>query len=792
MVKDGMVKELKRLLGMGRSLKDSSRMAEMSEKSARKYRDQDGLPSQQKKVRDYRTKKDAFADVWSEVQQRLEREPRLKSKTLFEWLQGAYPGQFPTTTSRTFERRVHNWKSLHGPGKTVFFSQVHQPGRLAASDFTVCNELGVTIAGHRFEHMFYHCVLTYSNVESVRLSFSESFEALSAGIQKAFWEFGGVPRHHRSDSLAAAVRNHTIRREFTERYSALMTYYRCDAERTNARCANENGDVESSHGKLKDRIDQALMLRGSRDFESREAYVAFVEELVQRANENRQKEFHEEKAHLSRLPDSRLDTDDVIKGVRVSKGSTITVRTNTYSVPSRFIDETVDLRISAETITVTHQGERIQTMPRLIGKKQAAINYRHIIDTLVRKPGAFASYRHREELFPTSVFRMAWDHLRTVHTEAVTDKLYVQILHIAAQESQDAVANALRFLLNNQDTIDVESVRKLVANAAGIPAVTDIHVDPPDLHEFDSLLTAFDKECPNHDESIEARITEEESFVDGIIHDVQSDVPDIQPDIVSDQSIEGPVSANDPQLLSGSSDSSCDREPEPLGLSVGTDDTRMRDSEARPDQAIDDAVETPDRQDVGFVRLPSITTSGDSSTGVAEGWLVSPPVRKRVDLWETRLREEPRSVCVIGATDSSGTQPLVHDVQPPRTTTPAGQERLTPPQNDQATVGLRRTDHRRPRLRATKPRRNGSPVHPVSRTLRARQCSADKQPGLQQMGSDFQRRHDHRRSHRSTRPSQRHHRIDRPQLSSRISKEGQNHNNPLTPPPFPNGNSNCR
>ena len=241
------------------------------------------------------------------------------------------------------------------------------PGRLAASDFTVCNELGVKIAGQRFDHTFFHCVLTYSNVESVSLCFSESFESLSAGIQKAFWEFGGVPERHRSDSLAAAVRNHTSRRELTERYAALMSYYSCEAERTNARCANENGDVESSNGHLKDRIEQALLLRGSRSFDSREEYVAFVEDLVKRANDNRRKNFLDDLAHLNRLPDERLDTDDIIKGVRVSRSSTINVRTNTYSVPCRLIGQLVDLRIGAEQITVTHYGHLIQTMPRLVG-----------------------------------------------------------------------------------------------------------------------------------------------------------------------------------------------------------------------------------------------------------------------------------------------------------------------------------------------------------------------------------------------------------------------------------------
>ena len=232
----------------------------MSEKTARKFRDHERMPSQHKLPREYRTRIDLFEDVWPEVQRKLENEPALKAVTLFDWLQQTQPGDFPDSTRRTFGRRVAQWRSLHGPAKPVFFGQVHHAGRLAASDFTVCNELAVRIAGERFDHTLFHCVLTYSNVESISLCFSESFEALSTGIQKAFHEFGGVPDRHRSDSLSAAVRNHSSKTVFTTRYTALMEHYHCEAERTNTRCANENGDVESSNGHLMDRLNQALLL----------------------------------------------------------------------------------------------------------------------------------------------------------------------------------------------------------------------------------------------------------------------------------------------------------------------------------------------------------------------------------------------------------------------------------------------------------------------------------------------------------------------------------------------------
>tara|TARA_A100001391_G_C4998396_1_gene260067 strand:- start:40 stop:819 length:780 start_codon:yes stop_codon:yes gene_type:complete len=259
MVTDGQVSELRRWLAAGKPLSTAARMALMDKKTARSYRDDERLPSQRKEPRQYRTRTDPFVDVWADVEQTLRAEPRLMAITLFGDLQRQHPGKFDDSTRRTFERRVANWRAIHGPDKTVFFPQDHHPGRFAASDFTVCNSLGVKIAGAVFNHTLFHCVLTYSNVESVTLCFSESFEALSEGIQNAFWEFGGVPAEHRTDSLSAAVRNHSDRTTLTMRYAGLMDHYGCAAQKTNARCPHENGDIESQNGHIKVRVDQALL-----------------------------------------------------------------------------------------------------------------------------------------------------------------------------------------------------------------------------------------------------------------------------------------------------------------------------------------------------------------------------------------------------------------------------------------------------------------------------------------------------------------------------------------------------
>ena len=791
MITDGKVMELRRMLAQGKSLAASSRMTDMTDKTARKYRDDDRLPSQRKLPREYRTRIDPFAEVWDEVQARLEAEPRLKANTLFEWLQRTYPGDFPDSTRRTFERRVSTWRSLHGPGKTVFFSQVHHAGRLAASDFTVCNELGVKIAGVRFDHTLFHCVLSYSNVESVSLCFSESFEALSEGIQKAFWEFGGVPLRHRSDSLSAAVRNHSTRKLLTDRYAALMNHYRCEPERTNARCANENGDVESSNGHVKDRIDQALLLRGSRDFAGRQDYMQFVEEIVARANAHRQQRFAEEQACLQTLPAQRLGTDDFLPAIRVSKSSTIQVRTNTYSVPSRLIGKKVDVRLGAEQIVVSYQDHHIQTMPRLLGKQGVSINYRHVIDSLVRKPGAFANYRYREEMFPTTQFRMAYDMLRADHAENVADKKYVQILELAARESQDAVADALRWLITNAQPIDVDQVREMVQRATSLPAVTDLEVEPPNLADFDSLLHTFDKESPYDDQTDQKETTHHNA------HNQAGDEPHGGgPDEPVDRSVPRAAAAELSRSLPAIGDTRHDGEPQPPGVSGGTDDARMPGTTRGPHQALDEKFETPLGEVLGFVQIRPSAAERQATIGNASRRIVPGSSRERSDFWTAGFGEEPCLVRIGRATDLSRTQHVVHDLQLVGSEITDCQAGLAIAESDQTAIKFRRVDHRRFGLCAAEPRGDGSLVHVAGGALRARQRVADEQLGIQQVGPDLQGCDDDCGCHRSLGTSQHHHRVECAQLPSGNSEEDESvwtiTGNQSRQFEYLIGNSNCR
>jgi hypothetical protein len=280
----------------------------MDAKTARKYLALNLLPSEIKKERHWRTRDDPFREVWDQVRQQIEESPGLEAKTLFEWLQREYPGRFSDGQIRTLQRRIKMWRATEGPTQEVYFGQRHEPGRLAASDFTHMSGLGVTVAGQTFEHLVYHFVLTYSNWETGTICYSESLESLSEGWQNAVWELGAIPTEHRTDSLSSAVNNMNNLEEFNRRYEGLMKYYGVKPQHTNPASPHENGDAEQSHHRFKKAVEQALMLRGSCYFADMAEYVQFLKDVFAQRNAGRRQRLAEELAVMRELPARRLES----------------------------------------------------------------------------------------------------------------------------------------------------------------------------------------------------------------------------------------------------------------------------------------------------------------------------------------------------------------------------------------------------------------------------------------------------------------------------------------------------
>ena len=477
------------MLNTEKTLSVASAKAGMDVKTARRYKQKRKLPSELKVQHTWQNRPDPFANIWQKVRSMLGINPGLQAKTIFEHLQRQAPGTYADGQLRTLQRRIKVWRATEGLPREVFFPQKHYPGNLAESDFTYMNDLHITIAGRHFKHLFYHFVLTYSNWETGTICFSESFESLSEGFQNAIWMLGGVPEVHLTDRLTAAVRKADNPEMFTDRYGALLRHYKVKGRRTNPSSPNENGDVEQRNNRFKMAVAQSLMIRGSRDFADRKEYSCFLMDLLDQLNSGRRERFAEEMKVLGRLPMKRIESCKRLKNVKVRRSSTIRIAHNTYSVNSRLIGEHVNIRLYVEHLEVWYGQKKVDHMPRLRGESNHSINYRHVIDWLVRKPGAFENYKWRKDMFPTTYFRMAYDSLKQSHVLSAAAKEYLKILELAAKDSESGVDKALRVLVNRGKSIEFTAVKELLDSDMAIPPVTDVTIPDVRLASYDSLLS---------------------------------------------------------------------------------------------------------------------------------------------------------------------------------------------------------------------------------------------------------------------------------------------------------------
>ena len=471
--------------------------AGMDRKTARKYVAAGKLPSEMKAPREWRTRPDPFVEHWPEVQARLEATPELEATTLFDVLREEHPDRYADGQLRTLQRRVKEWRAAHGPDQEVVLGQRHRPGEAAQTDFTSTAELGVTIAGQAFLHLLCVLVLPYSNWQWATVCLSESLAALRKGVQRALFQLGRVPQHHQTDNSTSAT--HRIadgekgfidgrKRPFNEGYLAVMRHFGMTPRTTEIAAKEQNGDVESGHRALKRRLEQALLLRGSRDFADRDEWQAFVDGVARKANLRRGPRVAEDLAAMRPL-DVGLLPEFVELSARVSEWSTIRIQHNAYSVPSRLIGEELRVRLYEDRLEAWFGGEVQLACERLCGRNQHRIDYRHVIWSLIRKPGGFARYVYREEMFPSLVFRRAYDAIQTPHHGLAGDLEYLRILHLAATTMQIDVEAALVGLLGQAAPITADRVKALVVRDVPPTAVPDLTPPPIDLRAYDALLT---------------------------------------------------------------------------------------------------------------------------------------------------------------------------------------------------------------------------------------------------------------------------------------------------------------
>lgn len=467
--------------------------AGISERSARRIETLESLPSQ-RPPRRWRTRPDPLAEVWDgEILPLLQASPNLNAVTLLEELQRRHPGEYGAGMIRTLQRRLRQWRAVHGREREAFFAQEHPPGRQGLSDFTDASDLGVTIAGMPFAHRLYQFALAHSGWRSADVvDGGESFAALSAGMQNALWRLGGAPEEHRTDSLSAAFKNLSDleKREWTKRYWALCLHYGMRPSRNNPGESHENGSIESRNGSLKTALRQALLLRGSSDFDSRAAYEVFVEAIVQRMNNRVEKRLVVERAVLRPLPARRTADFDELPA-RVSKYGIFTAKGEQYSTPSRLIGHRLSVRMYASRVECHLGGQLVFECRRAVrraGQRSRRIDYRHLVENLKRKPGAFARWIFRDDVFPQAIYRQTWEILSAQLPERQACKIIVGLLALAADGHEAALALELEQLHARNGLPDLEALtQQLAPRPSSIPSVV---VTLPNLTAYDALLKA--------------------------------------------------------------------------------------------------------------------------------------------------------------------------------------------------------------------------------------------------------------------------------------------------------------
>lgn len=490
---ESQVRILMRERAMGKTQEQAAGKANLrSRKTVAKYEREGAYPSERRRPRRYRTRADVFEADWPAIEEMLKGSPELEAKALFAWLCEQEGGRYSAGQLRTFQRRVERWRGLHEE-QTATLEQVRMPGEVMQLDGTWLTELGVTIEGMHFPHMFIHCVLPYSNWEWGRVAQSESLSAVRLGLQSSLRQLGYVPRIVQTDNSSAATRRLGMREEseegqtrgYTLGYVQLLEHYGLKPQSTHVGNPNENGDVEAQNGALKRALVQQLLLRGSREFADIDGYEAFLFEVMAKRNQGRQERLAAEVAVMKPVTATPLATSQDQK-VRVSRGSLIRVLQRSYSVPTSLIGKEVMVYIQEWYIDVYYAGSWVERLPRLIGAQHHHINYRHVIESLLRKPGGFRAYRFRDDLFPRLIFRQAWEQLNQWHTPRRADMIYLQILHLAARTLEEEVATALAHLVAQGTPWSQAEVDHLLApEPVVVPYLAAATVD---LHSYDQLL----------------------------------------------------------------------------------------------------------------------------------------------------------------------------------------------------------------------------------------------------------------------------------------------------------------
>ena len=494
-VTDQQVRKLMDEINQERTIEQAALKAGMHRETARKYLNSNVMPSTMNQPRTWKTRPDAFDAQKDRIAELLSEHPQIEGRTLLRLLDAEFPGQFDESQLRTLHRRIERWRVSQDDTALAMLAQRHVPGEAGQTDFTSTSELQITIAGKLFAHLLGVFVLPFSNWMWVTVCLSESMLAIRNTVQRALFQLGHVPKFHQTDNSTAATHQiakedivRSAKRTFNREYLALMNHFGMTPRTIKVGESHQNGDVEAGNGACKRAIEQALILRGNRDFASQREYQQFLDELNRARNKGRGIRVAQEINAMPPLAVNKL-VEFIEERVTVSTWSTISIRKNCYSVPPRLIGQQLRVRLFEDHIEAYFGDHCELHCERIRGEGKRSINYRHVVWSLLRNPGGFARYVYRQEMFPTQNFRRAFDAIDASKQEVARDREYLRILHLAASTMESDVDAALSLLMEQSEPITYERVKEL-ADSRRRPSVPTLEPMKPELSEYDALIAA--------------------------------------------------------------------------------------------------------------------------------------------------------------------------------------------------------------------------------------------------------------------------------------------------------------
>jgi hypothetical protein len=494
MIKDAQVIALIKEYRKYQIIKLAALKTGMDRKTAAKYLKSSTLPSESVQHRNWRTHKDKLSSIWEESLLFLENDPDIEARTLFEYFLEQFPDKVEPNQLRSFQRKVKNWRIQYGTDKEVYFDQITIPGRMAQVDWLDMNRVNIFIEKKHYKHKLIHFTLNHSNVESATICQSESIIAIKRGLRDFLYNtLGKVPEILQIDNSSAAThreKKDKTKRVFNEAFLEILQYYGIKPQKNNIRKPNENGVIESQNGHLRNKIEQALKIRGNKNFRSLSEYEKFLALIIEKANKRRSQKLHEDLEKMKPLPSSPLPNYEELY-VSIRNRSLINIKGITYSVPSRLIGSKLKAKIYEDKIELCSGINLVYSFSRVLGNREVIINYRHIINSLLKKPGAFENYKYKEELYPTGNFKKAYEELISSknYNPRAANLEYLRILKLASDNIEEEVDIAIELILssnNKKIILSVESISDLILSKA-ILEIKEIPIIP-DLTIYDQLF----------------------------------------------------------------------------------------------------------------------------------------------------------------------------------------------------------------------------------------------------------------------------------------------------------------